>query len=99
MKLQMNTVHFSADQKLLDFVQKKIDKLETFYDRFIDGEVFFKVDKAETNNNKIIEIKLNIPGKELFAKEQADSFEVATDEAVEALRRQVKKHKEKLVAH
>lgn len=99
MKLQMHTVHFTADTKLIDFVQRKVDKLETFYDRFIDGEVFFKVDKAETNNNKIIEIKLNIPGKELFAKEQSDSFEAAADTAVEALRRQVKKHKEKLIAH
>jgi putative sigma-54 modulation protein len=99
MKLQMHAVHFTADQKLIDFVQKKVDKLETFYDRFIDGEVFFKIDKAETNNNKIIEIKLNLPGKELFAKEQADSFEAAADAATEALRRQVKKYKEKVIAH
>lgn len=99
MKLQMHSIHFDADTKLLDFIQKKVDKLETFYDRFIDGEVFLRVDKKNTNDNKIVEIKLNIPGNQIFAKEQKDSFEAAADAAVEALRRQTKRHKEKVVAH
>lgn len=97
MKLQMHSIHFDADQKLIDFIQKKADKLDTFYDRIIDGEVFMRLDKNEKNENKIVEIKLNVPGKILFAKQQADSFEAATDEAVEALRRQLKKFKEKVV--
>lgn len=97
MKLQMHSIHFDADQKLIDFIQKKADKLDTFYDRIIDGEVFMRLDKNEKNENKIVEIKLNVPGKTLFAKQQADSFEAATDEAVEALRRQLKKFKEKVV--
>jgi putative sigma-54 modulation protein len=95
MKLQMHSIHFDADEKLLDFIQKRVDKLETFYDRFIDGEVFLRLDKDNQNENKIIEIKLNIPGIQLFAKERKDSFEAATDDATEALRRQIKKHKEK----
>ncbi len=99
MKLQMHSIHFDADQKLVDFIQKKADKLETFFDRIIDGEVFMRLEKNEANENKIIEIKINIPGNQLFAKEQSKSFEAAADEAVEALRRQLKKHKEKLVAH
>lgn len=99
MKLQMHSIHFDADQKLVDFIQKKADKLDTFFDRIIDGEVFMKLDKDDANENKKIEIKLNIPGNQLFAKEKAQSFEAATDEAVEALRRQLKKHKEKLIAH
>jgi putative sigma-54 modulation protein len=99
MKLQMQSIHFDADIKLLDFIQKKVDKLETFFDRIIDGEVFLKLDKNDSNENKIVEIKLNIPGKQLFAKEQAASFEAATDQAVEGLRRQLKKHKEKLMVH
>ncbi|MFQ3212919.1 MAG: putative sigma-54 modulation protein [Marivirga sp.] len=95
MKLQMHSIHFDADEKLLDFIQKRVDKLETFYDRFIDGEVFLRLDKDNQNENKIVEIKLNIPGLQLFAKERKDSFEAATDDATEALRRQIKKHKEK----
>ena len=99
MKLQMHSIHFDADIKLLDFIQKKTDKLDTFYDRIIDGEVFLRLDKSDVNENKITEIKLNLPGKQLFAAGRAASFEAATDQAVEALRRQIKKHKEKLVAH
>jgi putative sigma-54 modulation protein len=97
MKLQMHSIHFDADRKLTDFIQRKTDKLDTFYDRIIDGEVFMRLDKNEKNANKIIEIKLNVPGKQLFAKNQSDSFEGAADEAVEGLRRQIKKFKEKVV--
>jgi putative sigma-54 modulation protein len=99
MKLQMHSIHFDADVKLLDFIQKRIDKLETFYDRFIDGEVFLRLDKDANNSNKIVEIKLNIPGNQLFAKEKSDSFEAGIDAAAEALRRQIKKFKEKQMAH
>lgn len=96
MKLQTHAVHFDADPKLVDFIQKKATKLETFYDRIIDGEVFLKVENGGANDNKIVEIKLNLPGNQLFAKEQGESFEAAADMAVNALRRQLKKHKEKL---
>lgn len=99
MKLQMHSIHFNADQKLVEFIQKKADKLDQFFDRIIDGEVFMRLDKDESNENKLVEIKINIPGNQLFAKERSKSFEAATDEAVEALRRQLKKHKEKLIAH
>jgi len=95
MKLQMHSIHFDADHKLVDFIQKKTDKLETFYDRIIDGEVFMRLEKDDNRENKIIEIKLNIPGEQLFARTKGKSFEAATDDAVEALRRQLKKFKEK----
>ena len=99
MKLQMHSIHFNADGKLIDFIQKKADKLDTFYDRIIDGEVFLRLDKDDSKENKIVEIKLNIPGQQLFAKEKSKAFEAAADEAVEALRRQLKKHKEKMIPH
>lgn len=94
MKLQTYAVHFDADQELINFIQKKTAKLETIYDRIIDGEVFLKVENGDTEN-KIVEIKLNIPGNQLFVKEQAASFEAAADTAVSALKRQLKKFKEK----
>lgn len=99
MKLQMHSIHFDADQKLIDFIQKKTDKLETFYDRVIDGEVFLKLDKTDTNENKIVEIKLNVPGSQLFAVGQNHSFEAAADKAVEALRKQILRVKEKQLAY
>jgi putative sigma-54 modulation protein len=97
MKLQMHSIHFDADQKLINFIQKKADKLDTYYDQIIDGEVFMRLDKNDKSENKIVELKINVPGKQLFAKNQSDSFEAAADEAVEGLRRQIKKHKEKVV--
>lgn len=95
MKLQVHSIHFDADRKLIDFIQKKVDKLETFYDRMMDGEVFLRLNN-EGIENKTVEIKLKVPGDQLFAKEQAKSFEAATDLATEALRKQLKKFKTKI---
>ncbi len=94
MKLQFHSIHFDADTKLIDFIQKKVDKLETFYDRVVDGEVFLRINN-EGVENKTVEIRVKVPGSQLFAKEQARSFEAATDLATEALRNQIKKFKEK----
>jgi putative sigma-54 modulation protein len=96
MKLEMNYVNNDRSDALSAFIQKKLDKLETFYDGVIDGEVYIKSEKgAEPKKSKIIEIRLNVPGTSLFATSADESFEAATDGAVEALRRQIKKFKEK----
>jgi putative sigma-54 modulation protein len=95
MKLQVHSIHFDADQKLIDFIQQRVDKLHTFYDRVVDGEVFLRLNN-EGIENKTVEIKLSVPGKKLFAKEQARSFEAAADLATEALRNQLKKFKTKV---
>ncbi|PIQ48923.1 MAG: ribosomal subunit interface protein [Cytophagales bacterium CG12_big_fil_rev_8_21_14_0_65_40_12] len=97
MKVQIQSVHFNADSKLIDFIQKKLDKLDTFYDRTIDAEVILRVNN-EGIENKTVEIKLNVPGDQLFAEKTNGSFEAATDHCAEALRRQIKKHKEKSLA-
>ena len=94
MKLQVHSIHFDADSKLVEFIQKKVDKLETFYDRVVDGEVFLRINN-EGVDNKTVEIRVKVPGNQLFAKEQAKSFEAATDLATEALKNQLKKFKEK----
>ncbi|MCC2548249.1 ribosome-associated translation inhibitor RaiA [Hymenobacter sp. BT175] len=99
MKVRMHSVHFDADQKLLDFVQKRLDKLETFYDRVTEGEVIMKLNNNDGNANKTVEIKLFVPGTTLFSQEDAASFEAAADAAAEHLRRQITRHKEKQTAH
>ena len=98
MKLQTQTVHVDASSQLIDFIERKADKLDTYYDRIIDGEIYLKQENGGATESKIVEMKINIPGNQLFAKEKADSFEAAADMTVEALRRQLKKHKEKLSA-
>ncbi|MFA6946341.1 MAG: ribosome-associated translation inhibitor RaiA [Pedobacter sp.] len=99
MKIRVQSIHFTADIKLLDFIQKKADKLDQFYDQIIGGDVYLKLENTEDEANKIAEIKLTIPGNDLFAKEQCKSFEEATDKAIESLRRQLDKHKEKVRDH
>lgn len=98
MNVRVQSVNFTADQKLVDFIQSKMDKLEQFHGRIIDGEVFLKVDNNHTKQNKITEIKLHIPGHELVVKKQSNSFEAATDLGAEVLKRQLRKHKEKVKA-
>jgi putative sigma-54 modulation protein len=99
MKLQMHSIRFDADQKLIKFIQKKANKLDKFFDRIIDGEVFMRLDKDNNMENKIIEIKINIPRNQLFAKERAKTFEAASDQAIDALKKQIMKHKNKIISH
>ena len=96
MDVKVSAIHFDADRKLVDFVHQRINKLDLFFDNIISAQVYLRIDKSKGIDNKIAEIKLFVPGKDLFAKKQCKSFEEATDITVEALRRQVKKHKEKL---
>ena len=97
MKLQIQSIHFDADKKLLDFIQKKLDKLDTFYDKITGGDVYLRVENEDPN--KSVHIKLFLPGTSIMAKEQGNTFEEATDLAVETLKRQLKKQKEKMANH
>ena len=97
MKLQMSSLKFDADVKLLSFIQKKADKLDLFFDRIIDGEVLLRIDRDESKVNKLLEMKINVPGSTLFAKEKGKSFEAAADLAVESIRRQLRKYKGKQI--
>ncbi len=97
MEITINSVHFTADKKLVDFVNKKVNKLDTFFDGIINSEVTLKVLKPEATSNKIAEIKLSIPANGyLFAKKQADTFEEAVDLAIDAMKKQLDKYKQKL---
>jgi len=98
MKLHIQSIHFDADAKLLEFTQRKMDKLETFTDELLDANVYFRLDKDASKENKIVEIKVNGTNNELFSKERSGSFEAALDEATEALRRQILKKKQKKIA-
>lgn len=91
MKVQIHSIHFDADKALLAFIKSKLQKLTVFNDTIISSEVFLRVEKQDRKENKLVEIKLHIPGKELFAKKNSISFEAAADEVVEALRRQIVK--------
>lgn len=98
MDIDVQSVGFTADQELINFIGEKAGKLTHFYDRIVFSEVYLKVDRKSTQENKVAEVKVGIPGKELFAKKKCDSFEEATVDAIEAVRRQLAKHKGKVLA-
>lgn len=91
--MQIHSIHFDADARLLDFVQTKIEKLNTFHDQIISCEVFLRVEKSDDRENKVSEVKIHVPGADFFAKRKALSFEAGIDEVVEAIRRQIRKQK------
>ncbi|MFZ4798246.1 MAG: ribosome hibernation-promoting factor, HPF/YfiA family [Bacteroidia bacterium] len=95
MKVNIQSIHFDADQKLLDFITKKVEKTRTFYEGLDSIMVYLRLEKDEHKENKTVEIKLNVGGKEVFAKENSNTFETAVDLVLDKIVAQVKKHKEK----
>jgi putative sigma-54 modulation protein len=96
MKVNTQSVNFNADQSLIDFIQKRMDKLEVYYDKVIKSDVYLKVENTSDKVNKIFEAHLSVPGDKLVVKKQCKTFEEGTDNAVSSLERQLKKRKEKL---
>jgi|ERR1051325_3753416 putative sigma-54 modulation protein len=95
MNIKIHSIHFDADAKLLALINKKVEKLSHFFDAVIGSEVYLKIDKSDTAENKVVEIKIHVPGNDLFVKRQCQTFEEATDECTDALAQQLKKKKEK----
>lgn len=95
MKVNMQSVNFNADGKLVDFIQKRLKKLELFNDKIIDSDVFLKVENTSTKENKLAEIKVHIPGDSFVVKKQCKSFEEAIDSACNSLERKLVKKKRK----
>jgi len=99
MNVNIQTVHFDADQKLIDYVKQKLAKLPQFHDRIINVDVYLKLDNLVHNiKDKIAEIRVRIPRSEFFVKSTSKSFEASFDEAFESMVNQIKRKKEKLAA-
>ena len=96
MKLHINAVHFSADAKLIAYIEKKLNKIESLFDNVIRTDVSLKLENSGKIKDKIAEIKVKLPGSVLIVKEQAKTFEFSVDRATESLKRQVIKYKERL---
>ena len=95
MKINMQSVNFNADQKLGNFTNQKLSKLESHFNKIISANVFMKVDNGSTKENKVTEILLGIPGGELVVKKTCKTFEEGVDQCVAGLERQLSKRKEK----
>lgn len=99
MKVNVHAVNFNVDKKLVNFIEEKVIKLEKFYDKLVASDVFLKVENTSDKENKIVELKISVPGDEFVVKKQSKSFEEATDLAAESLERLLVKRKEKVRAH
>lgn len=95
MNIKIQSVHFNTDSKLEEHIEQKVGKLLQRNEDVLSANVTLKIDKNQVNENKIAEIRIEIPGNDIYARKQSKSFEEATDIAVEAVRRQLKKFKEK----
>ena len=96
MDIKINSVRFDAEQKLIDHVNKKVNKLGQFFDGIIGAEVFLRLENVQDDENKVAEVKLLIPGNDLFVKKQSKTFEESVNKAVDSLNPQLTKYKEKL---
>jgi len=96
MNISIQSVRFTVSEHLNQFADQKVSKLEHFFDGIVKAEVILKLDKSESSENKIAEIRLKLPGGELFSKKQTKTFEESVDLACDALRKQLLKWKEKV---
>lgn len=96
MKVYTESVQFKADQKLLDFIERKLSKMDLFFDRIINARVVLKLENSGQVRDKIVEVRLNLPGETLLASSVSKTFEAAVTQTIGSLKRQVEKHKEKL---
>ena len=99
MKVNTQAVNFNANPELLNFVQERMNKLDTYFDKVIKSDVFLKVENTSGKENKIFEARVSVPGDSFVVKKQCKSFEEGADIAIASLERQLKKRKEKLRAH
>ena len=99
MNINIESVNFKADAKLINFITEKVEKLSSYHDGVIKSEVILKLDKNKKNENKTTEIKIVVKKDDFFAKKQNKTFEESADNAVEAIRRQLQKHKGKIETH
>ena len=95
MNIKIESIHFDADQKLLDFINKKFGKLEQYYDRIMYIDVTLKLENSGQVRDKVVEVKVDVPGELIVCKGINKSFEAAVDEVVDVAKRQLIRHKEK----
>lgn len=95
MNVKINAVKFRADQKLENFIHEKISKVTSLNNQILNAEVHLKLEKDDERENKVVDIRLDVPGHNIFATKQAKSFEEATVLTIDAIHQQLDKLKTK----
>jgi putative sigma-54 modulation protein len=99
MNVNIQTVRFDADSRLVEYISQKLEKLNTFHDRIIQVNVFLKLDNVvHTIKDKIAEIRVHVPRHDFFVKSTSKSFEESFDDAFNSIVAQIKRKKQKQAA-
>jgi len=99
MNVKIQTVHFDADEKLMEYVTRKIDKLNTFHDNITKVDVFLKLDNVvHTIKDKVAELRVHVPKHDFFVKASSKSFEESFENALDSMINQIKRQKTKQLA-
>ncbi|MBK7870604.1 MAG: ribosome-associated translation inhibitor RaiA [Saprospiraceae bacterium] len=96
MRVHTEAVQFKADQKLINFIDQKLQKMEHYFDRIIEAHVVLKLENSGQVRDKIAEVRLNVPGETLIVKETQKTFEASINTALDTLKRQLVKYKDKV---
>ena len=96
MKINIQSVNFKADQKLIDFAETKMNKLVRYYDRLLGVEITLKAEKPSIRDNKMVEVRLEVPGNDIVLKEYSNTFEDAINKLIPTAKTTLTKHKEKM---
>ena len=94
MEIKIKSLKFDADQKLVAFVEKKVSKLEKFYDGVETVEVILSL--LPDPDNKNAKIQIHVPGQDLVIEKNAKTFEDAVTECADAMKEKLTRFKEKL---
>jgi putative sigma-54 modulation protein len=97
MKIQFQSIHFTADQKLKDYMEQKLERLSKYNDQIMDVKVLMKLENSGQIKDKIVELIAGIPGETFVSSESSKTFESALDKSLDSLKRQIKRHKEKMI--
>ncbi len=95
MKVNVQGIGVTPRQDLLDLINEKLNKLERISDRIVEAKVILRVEKSTDRSNKQVEVRLAIPGNDIFVKKQGESFEEVVQKTTDTLQRELKDWKEK----
>jgi len=96
MTIKLQTVNFNAKADLEEYVEKKLSKLDQYYDKIIAVHVFMKVENISEKENKFVDIKLEVPGDDIMVKKSGQSFEECIDLSIDTLKKLIIRKKEKI---
>lgn len=96
MKINLQTVGFTPNEHLVAYVNEKLNKLDTYYDQIIAADVYMKIDNNNSKDNKVLDVRLEVPGDDIVVSKKGQAYEECVDLAADTLKKLIIKRKEKM---